>query len=197
MRCLSLWQPWATLVAIGAKHFETRSWLCHYRGPLAIHASMTDPFDNYGIRTSIRRNFEVWSEALNGQCRMNTTRRQIDLEALPRGQVIAVARMVDCVPAQTLWEVTQFHKLGALRQMVGKLMYEGHSDRVIDAANRGPLLSERERLFGNFSSGQFGYLLTDVRKLETPIPFKGKQGLFEVPDELFDPAKGGEDAAAH
>jgi len=32
-------QPWASLVAIKAKRYETRSWNTHYRGPLAIHAS--------------------------------------------------------------------------------------------------------------------------------------------------------------
>lgn len=39
MKAISLWQPWATLIAIGAKQFETRSWATSYRGPLAIHAS--------------------------------------------------------------------------------------------------------------------------------------------------------------
>ena len=41
MKAITLWQPWATLVAIGAKRFETRSWSTHYRGPLAIHAAKT------------------------------------------------------------------------------------------------------------------------------------------------------------
>lgn len=39
MKALTLWQPWATLVAIGAKRIETRSWSTNYRGPLAIHAA--------------------------------------------------------------------------------------------------------------------------------------------------------------
>ena len=39
MKALTLWQPWATLVAIGAKKIETRSWKTNYRGPLAIHAA--------------------------------------------------------------------------------------------------------------------------------------------------------------
>ena len=38
MRVLTLHQPWASLVAVGAKCFETRSWRTHYRGELAIHA---------------------------------------------------------------------------------------------------------------------------------------------------------------
>lgn len=38
-KAITLWQPWATLVAIGAKQFETRSWMTHHRGPLVIHAA--------------------------------------------------------------------------------------------------------------------------------------------------------------
>lgn len=38
MKALTLTQPWASLVAIGAKCIETRSWSTPYRGRLAIHA---------------------------------------------------------------------------------------------------------------------------------------------------------------
>ncbi len=38
-RCLSLWQPWATLIASDAKVYETRSWKTDYRGPVVIHAA--------------------------------------------------------------------------------------------------------------------------------------------------------------
>src|SRR3954451_22243677 len=40
---LTLTQPWATLVAIGAKQIETRSWGTSYRGWLAIHAAKGYP----------------------------------------------------------------------------------------------------------------------------------------------------------
>ena len=39
LKALSLLQPWATLVVIGAKTIETRSWSTAYRGTLMIHAS--------------------------------------------------------------------------------------------------------------------------------------------------------------
>ena len=39
MKCISLIQPWATLILSGAKRFETRGWRTPYRGPLATHAS--------------------------------------------------------------------------------------------------------------------------------------------------------------
>jgi len=41
MRALTLWQPWAQLIADGRKRIETRSWGTHHRGPLLIHASKT------------------------------------------------------------------------------------------------------------------------------------------------------------
>lgn len=39
MKAISLWQPYATLIALGVKRFETRHWSTNYRGPLAIHAA--------------------------------------------------------------------------------------------------------------------------------------------------------------
>ena len=39
MKAITLTQPWASLVAVGAKTIETRSWSTNYRGPLAIHAA--------------------------------------------------------------------------------------------------------------------------------------------------------------
>lgn len=48
MKALSLWEPWATAIAIGAKKIETRGWATSYRGPLAIHAAKTKDYaDTY------------------------------------------------------------------------------------------------------------------------------------------------------
>lgn len=38
---ITLHQPWATLIAVGHKQLETRSWNPQYRGPLVIHAGKT------------------------------------------------------------------------------------------------------------------------------------------------------------
>jgi hypothetical protein len=43
MKALSLYEPWATLIALGEKRFETRSWRTNYRGPLLICASKMSP----------------------------------------------------------------------------------------------------------------------------------------------------------
>lgn len=39
MKALTLTQPWASLIAIGAKRIETRSWTTDFRGQVAIHAA--------------------------------------------------------------------------------------------------------------------------------------------------------------
>ena len=39
MKAITLTQPWATLMALGEKHYETRGWPTNYRGDLAIHAA--------------------------------------------------------------------------------------------------------------------------------------------------------------
>ncbi len=43
MRVISLYQPYATLMALGLKTNETRSWDTKYRGALAIHATANMP----------------------------------------------------------------------------------------------------------------------------------------------------------
>lgn len=46
-------------------------------------------------------------------------------------------------------------------------------------------ISAVERIYGNYSPGRFGWILEDVRALPEPIPCKGAQGFFDVPDALL------------
>ena len=39
IKALSLWQPWVSLMAVGAKMIETRHWSTNYRGLVGIHAA--------------------------------------------------------------------------------------------------------------------------------------------------------------
>jgi len=39
IRAITLWQPYATLIALGLKQYETRSWATKYRGKLIIHSA--------------------------------------------------------------------------------------------------------------------------------------------------------------
>ena len=78
-RAISLTQPWATLMAIGAKKIETRDWKLFHRGWLAIHASKAFPLDCQHL--CLGNPFFSWLRYAGFE----------DASALPRGAVIAVA----------------------------------------------------------------------------------------------------------
>ena len=39
MKAINIHQPWASLIALSEKHYETRNWKPQHRGPIIIHAS--------------------------------------------------------------------------------------------------------------------------------------------------------------
>lgn len=89
MRAISLWEPWATAIAIGAKKIETRSWATNYRGPLAIHAAktreMADAFLSHG---AVRLAFADAGITTVAQ--------------LPFGCVVATCRLMNCVRTERI-----------------------------------------------------------------------------------------------
>jgi hypothetical protein len=42
-----------------------------------------------------------------------------------------------------------------------------------------------EYAFGNYEPGRFAWVLRDVERLAEPVPFKGSQGIFDVPEHLL------------
>ncbi|HUC81091.1 MAG TPA: ASCH domain-containing protein [Flavisolibacter sp.] len=90
---LSLLQPWASLVVMGRKQIETRSWQTAYRGPLLIHASM-------GKKGKILATSPPFSTYIS------------DFDALPFGAIIGQVELEDIVPVEQLLYSTQ--KLAAL-----------------------------------------------------------------------------------
>lgn len=88
MKALSVKQPWASLIACGAKRYETRSWATPHRGPLAIHASTRFP-----------RGGGAW---LDDAVLMGALVQLGPPSAWPLGSVVAVAVLVECVPTVPL-----------------------------------------------------------------------------------------------
>jgi hypothetical protein len=43
-------------------------------------------------------------------------------------------------------------------------------------------LSLNEKAFGDFRSGRYAWLLQDITPLVNPIPYRGRQSIFEIPD---------------
>jgi hypothetical protein len=82
--CISLRQPYATLIALGVKTYETRARNTTYRGPLLIHASS-------GLEGWQREGFE----ALDGLLGMGDLVGYDRLEDMPRGVIVGQAVLAD------------------------------------------------------------------------------------------------------
>ncbi|MDF0553112.1 ASCH domain-containing protein [Kamptonema sp. UHCC 0994] len=84
MKAITLWQPWASLIALGLKRYETRCWATNYRGKLLIHAAKR-PIDREGLT--------IWGDA-----HILGNRGIPDpCTKLPLGAIVAIADLVDCL----------------------------------------------------------------------------------------------------
>lgn len=91
MKAITLWQPWATLMAIGAKRIETRSWSSAYTGPLAIHAAkgFPSPHDEVEARELAAQEPFLSSLRVFGYD---------NFDELPRGAIVGVCALLRAVP---------------------------------------------------------------------------------------------------
>lgn len=80
MKALSLWQPWATLIALGVKRFETLAEETSWRGQVAV----------YGKELVVRDVEPAIDRILVEHFGRDWHR------AVPRGAVVATAVLVDC-----------------------------------------------------------------------------------------------------
>lgn len=83
-KILTLWEPYATCVALGWKPHETRGWSTTYRGPLLVHAAKA-----WGRER--RRDWRRLAEALAELGHVLPDRPCL-------GRVVAVCRLASCLP---------------------------------------------------------------------------------------------------
>ncbi|HSZ58642.1 MAG TPA: ASCH domain-containing protein [Tepidisphaeraceae bacterium] len=155
MKAISLWQPWASLIAIGAKCYETRSWSTSFRGRLAIHASKTNGMLSAAGEIACADAFKKAGLPLH-------------LRLIPHGAIVCVCRLERCLPthAKNGWT-------------------EGQGNAILVDGRDFIHVSAPQRLFGDYAPGRFAWKLTEIEALQQPIPFRGRQGLFDVPDTLI------------
>jgi hypothetical protein len=95
MKAISLWQPWASAIALGHKRVETRHWATRYTGPIAIHAAKR--------WTAAEREFAAVEKAL-GRLPVR----------LPLGAIVATATLMGCRLTQDVR-----HQLGSIERLYG------------------------------------------------------------------------------
>jgi hypothetical protein len=87
MKAITIWQPWASLIMMGAKQFETRSWETKHRGPLAIHAGASrHTVDLIYSHPIIRTHYQA--------------NQMLDERILPFSAVLGIALLVECFEVQ-------------------------------------------------------------------------------------------------
>ena len=143
MKAITLWQPWATFVAIKWKTIETRT---HQRLKLlarqriAIHASKK--IDRLG----------AWTDYLPPDTSVLQATNMEGLINMSCGTIVCTAT-------------------------VSAVMWAPNVDFV-----------EREEWNEKAMcevAGKFCLFLEDIKPLKNRIPFRGRQGIFNVPDELI------------
>jgi hypothetical protein len=170
MKVLTLTQPWATLIAIGAKRIETRSWETLYRGPLAIHAAAGYGKGGAKAHKALCAT-EPFCSVLNAACKAHydaldtsggVLRAMAVSPFMPMGMIVATCNLVDCVSTALWAPVTH-----------------GTETWQVPPGNM-----SREYSFGDYSPGRYAWLLSDVRALPEPIPAKGALGLWNYEGAL-------------
>lgn len=97
MKIITLWQPWASLIALNLKQYETRSWSTKYRGKIAIHAAKR-PFIAKDDFTVLDREADTaWLQALELAWNVERTENFPFSHNLPLGCIVAIADLAGCL----------------------------------------------------------------------------------------------------
>lgn len=172
MKAITVWQPFASLLAYGGKRFETRSWAISYRGPIAIHAA------SLSTRSVINRCFPVASytfhpdyhakeqllKALSEVFGVPYGKIMDHLKTLPTGAVVATANLIGC------------HEIARINE----------KNCYCDCNRKGVWIdvTDQEVVFGNWVHGRYAWEFSDM-KIITPVPARGRQGLWNLDDSIL------------
>jgi hypothetical protein len=102
MKAISLWQPFASLIAVGSKKYETRSWATKHRGPLLICAAARTGLPELCLLDILRRT--EFREALAPSIGFEpkTVWPPIQPKHLPFGKAVAIVELVDCIRTEDM-----------------------------------------------------------------------------------------------
>lgn len=98
MKALSIRQPWASLIVLGIKDVENRTWRTRERGTVLVHASKGMTRDEHAdaIEFAVKA---IQSDPRNAGRPRTRTLRELGFafDDLPRGGIIGQVDLVGCV----------------------------------------------------------------------------------------------------
>ncbi|MCY3895655.1 MAG: ASCH domain-containing protein [Chloroflexi bacterium] len=167
MRAMTLWELYASAIARGFKTTETRSWappseLVGQR--IAIHAAKRR-VDTREIPLEMARQLEVdWPDWME----------HVWQEKLPYGCVVATAKLAD------VRQVTHLGRDGVVRYVSPPFKHDPEQGVVWE--DTGTMQADP---YGDYSLDRILWVLEDVQALAQPVPVRGRQGLWTLPDEAL------------
>ncbi len=149
MYAITLHQPWATLIALGIKTVETRSWPAPERllgQVIAVHAG----------KRVVRRPGDRIEQKLRAQLGEDWIR------TIPAGAVLATVRLAGMARVEYADPIS------------GHAVHDPGTEMECAAGTgRTPI-----DLWGDFSAGRWLWFLDDVESPPEPIPAVGRQGFW-------------------
>lgn len=142
-------------MAIGVKHNETRSWANNYKGDIAI-CSTKEAWNN-----------NVPSYANNALKWLWEFRKKFPI----------YANGFDEIYLKKLYNSLPFGKVVCIVEKLGCVSTD--DDMGSDSS-----LNKIELELGDYSPGRFYYPTRNCRRLVSPVPVRGMQGLFTLPPDV-------------
>ena len=149
MYAITLHQPWATLIALGLKNVETRSWPAPVRllgQTFAIHAG----------KHLVRQPGEAIERELRARLGEEWSR------AIPTGVVLTTVTLAGMA------------RVEYVDPMTGHAVHDGRTDMECAVG----VARKKVDPWGDFSAGRWLWLLTDVKALPEPIAAVGHQSFW-------------------
>ena len=177
MKALSLWPPWASLIACGAKPYETRDWAPPrwlIGKTIAIHAAKKVDRDAavlaeavvYGQHKDGGHALADRLEASWGDC-PDHLMGLFGHAAMPIGCIVATVRLDAAFRLGGIADGTAHPAAAVSARLISRPMPECFTVRTDD--------------FGDYSPGRWAWLLTEAHAIRPPVPARGAQKFFDLP----------------
>lgn len=175
MKALSLWQPWASAIALGLKRHETRGQTTHYRGEIAVCATRAWSARGDVVAALVREldRARVDTDVVTTLARSNE---------LPHRCCVAIATLAD---ALQVVDPQELRRQGVALPGFQVTRENEHLRHVLcwswDRSRPEWLeLSPADFLLGDYRLDRWVYVLRDVRMLAVPVAVRGAQRVFEL-----------------
>lgn len=163
LNAISLWQPWAQLMALGLKQFETRSWATGHRGQLAIHAAKR------------KINWREVHPFIQDVLAEHGFTKDSDF---PYGAIVGLGNLTGCYRVPDDGQPRAYYTAKSQVYQQG-----GTVVATAPALSDGIVIPppEPELYYGNYQPGRYAWHMPDVKAIK-PVECTGAQRIWTVPE---------------